>query len=196
MFVTNVRVQTAPAVEPVTLTEAKAHLRVDHTDEDTLITALIPAARQLAEMHSRRAFVTRTLDAALDDWPYDDVIELAYPPLASVTSITYLDDAGDSHTMSSDDYFVDTISQPGRICLADDANWPAETLRRRAAITIRYVCGYGLAAAVPQNYKAAILLLIGHLFENREAVIVGAGLSATAIPLAVDALLLTDRGSF
>jgi uncharacterized phiE125 gp8 family phage protein len=195
MFISTVKTYAAPAIEPVTLSEVKAHLRVDHTDEDTLIGALIPAARQLAEQYSRRAFITRTLDAVLDCWPGDDEISLPYPPLIGITSITYTDTDGNPGTMASGDYYVDAVSQPGRVILADGAAWPDATLRTRAGITVRYTAGYGAAADVPQIYKAAILLLIGHLFENREAVTVGAGLTATPLPLAVEALLMTDRGS-
>lgn len=194
MLVANVRVHTAPDHEPVDLAEAKAHLRVDGSEEDSLIDALIVAARRQAELTSRRALVTRTLEAQLDCWPQDNCIELAYPPLQSVTSITYIDSAGASATLPSADYIVDKHSQPGRIVLGYGKSWPSPTLRPGAAITVRYVAGYGDAEDVPQEYKQAMLLLIGHFFEHREAV--AAGVTLNTLPLGVEALLLIDRGSF
>lgn len=196
MLVTSLKVQTPPAEEPVTLAEAKAHMRIVVNDDDALITRLIAVARQQCEYVARRAFVSRTYDGVLDKWPRGDTIKLPYPPLVSVTSITYIDSAGDSHTMPSSDYFLDTTSEPGRIHLAYNASWPAEILRPHAAITIRFVAGYGGAASVPDGYKQATLLYLAHLYENREAVLVQQGITALPVPMAIESLLLTDRGNW
>lgn len=196
MLVTNVRVQTPPAEEPVSLNEAKAHMRIVVNDEDALINRLIATARRQCERVARRAFVTRTLEAMLDDWPADEVIELPYPPLASVTSIKYMDTGGTEHTVSASDYIVDAHSQPGRVTPKFGVHWPSVTLQPLAAIVVRYVAGFGAASAVPDEYKQAVLLMTAHLYENREAVIVQQGITAREIPMAVDALLLADRGSF
>jgi uncharacterized phiE125 gp8 family phage protein len=151
----------APATEPVTLTEAKAHLYVDGTADDTLITALIVAAREQAELFTRRSFVTQTWQALLDNFPVGG-INLPYGPLASVSSIAYLDDNGDSQTLSTDVYAVDTVGQ--RVHLKYDQVWPT-TRNIENAITITYVTGY---TVVPQSIKAAVLLLVGEMFKNRE----------------------------
>lgn len=196
MFTANVREQTAPTVEPVSLAEAKLHLRVDADDENALIDGLVVVARRHAEMISRRSFCTRTLEAKLDCWPYDGVIELAYPPLVSVTHVKYIDTAGVERTMSAADYIVDAHREPGRIVLAYDASWPPEILRPAAAVTIRYVAGYGDPEDVPEIYRQAMLLMIGHFYENREAVVAGQGVTISQLPLAVDSLLMIDRGSF
>ena len=194
MFTANVREYAAPAVEPVSLAEAKLHLRVDADDENGLIDGLITMARRQAELISRRAFVTRTYEAQLDHWPYDGCIELAYPPLVSVTHIKYIDYVGAEHTMPALDYLVDAHREPGRIRLNWDASWPPEMLRPAAAVSIRYVAGYGDPEDVPEIYRQAILLLIGHFYEHREPVVVG---TITAqIPMTVEALLLVDRGSY
>lgn len=182
---------TAPASEPVSLAEAKLHLRVDATDEDTLITALITAARQLVEEETWRALVTQTWDYVADEWPAGDSIALPRPPLQSVTSITYIDEDGVTQTMPAADYIVDTYQH--RVVLAEDAEWPSADLYPTAAVRVRYVAGYGAASAVPGPIKAAMLLLIGHLFENREAVASGAGVASAELPLGVRALLAPYR---
>lgn len=185
----DVAVITPPAEEPVTRVEAKLHLRVDHTADDDLIDRLITAARQRVENATWRALVTQTLELTLDAWPGGNRLELPRPPLVSVTSVTYTNSDGQATVWSSSLYQVITQGTPGRIVPAYGESWPTATLRAANGIAVRYVAGYGAAAAVPALLKAAILLLVGHLYENREAVIVGAGLAATPLPLAVESIL-------
>lgn len=192
----NIRLVTAPAEEPVTLDEAKDHLRVDGTDEDALIMGYIKAARRQCELISRRAFVTQTWELALEGWPNCGYLVLGNPPLQSVVSVTYIDSAGVTHTMTSGDYVVDTLSEPGRLLLGYGKVWPTVTLQPGPAIRVRYVAGYGMPVAVPETYKQAIKLLIGHYYENREAIVIQAGAVATQVPMAVDALLMTERGGW
>lgn len=157
---------TAPVAEPITLAEAKAHLRVDVIDDDAYITALIVAARQAAEHATGRALMPQTWELALD--AFDDVILLPRPPLASVTSVTYIDADGVTQTLAS--YLLDDHSQPARLLPAYGADWP--TTREQAnAVLIRYSAGYADAASVPQPIKSWMLLHIGMLYENREAVV-------------------------
>lgn len=188
------RVTTPPAVEPLTLAEMKAHLRVIGNDEDSTITAYLQVAREMCELESRRAFVTQTLTLGLEAWPLVDRIVLPRPPLQSVTSVTYIDYAGVTRTMPGADYIVDTASEPGRLILAYNASWPDATLRPGPAITITYVAGYGLAAAVPERYKHALRLLTGHYYENREQVVATPGVTVAQMPDAVRSLLHIDRG--
>lgn len=185
-----VKLITAPASEPLTLAEAKLHLRVDVADDDTLITALIVAARQYCESVLWRALMPQTWEFYLDEWPCDDEIELPKPPLQSVTSVKYTNSVGATTTMSAGDYTVDTASEPGRVVLNYGTWWPTVTLATANPIAIRYVCGYADAVHVPETIKAAMKLLIGHLYENREAVV--AGLIVTSVPLAVESLLSLD----
>ena len=190
-----VSVLTAPSVEPVTLAEAKLHLRVDITAENDLITRLIGVARRYCEQASGRAFVTQTLTGGLSGWPVDGVIRLPYAPLQSVTSITYVDEDANTDTVSSDVYGVDT--KLGLVYLDTDQEWPSEAMRTYDPITVTWVAGYGDAASdVPDGYKQAILLMVGHLFENREAVVVGAGYTGVEVPLAVESLLMVDRYAY
>ena len=177
---------TGPASEPVSLAEAKAHLRVDSADDDSLVTALIVAARQAAEAHTRRALMTQTWRLSLDRFPsapqpwWDGVregadlplgggaIELPRPPLASVTSVTVYDDADNATVADAASYYVDADSEPGRIVLRSGKTWPV-AMRVAGGVEVLFVAGYGAAGAVPQALRQGMLMLIGDLFENREA---------------------------
>lgn len=188
-----IKITTAPATEPVTATEAKLHCRVDHATEDDIFTRLIEVARIQCEQIAGRAFITRTYTALLDTWPAHK-FELPYPPLAGITSIKYYDNEGNpAATYSSGNYYVDTNSEPGRVALLNSAEWPSTTLRDINGVEIIYTAGYGVAADVPDQYKQAMLLLIGHLYENRESVVVQQGVSLVQIPQAVEWLLMIDR---
>lgn len=177
---------TAPATEPVTLAEAKAHLRVTASDEDTLLTNLIVSARQDAEEFTRRAFITQTWDYALDAAglgqcasygegysegidvvSLKDAIEIPRPPLISVTSVKSYSTGNVEAVFASANYFVDTLSEPGRIALNLGQVWPTD-LRAANALIVRFVAGYGAAGAVPQKIKDAMLRYIAYLYENRE----------------------------
>ena len=177
-------VTTAPSVEPVSLAEAKEHLRVIHDDDDAYIELLITAARAYVEEHSARALCTQTITLKLPRFPAR--IELPRPPLASVTSITYVDGDGTTQTLSSSNYRVSTSGEPGFIDPAYNISWP--TTRDIAdAVTVVYVAGYGAAAAVPSLVKQAIKLMVAHLYETREPVNVGN--IVTEIPRAMQSLL-------
>ena len=179
---------TAPTVEPVTLAEAKLHCRVDHTDDNDLITSLIVAARQLCEVKTEHSCVNTTWDLYLDFLPVR--IYIPRSPLSSVTSLSYYATDGTLTVMSSSDYVVDTASAPGRITQASTAVWPA-TQERTGAVIVRFVAGYGAAASsVPDSIKAAIKLLVGHWYENRESVVVGT--ITSELPMAVESLLAAN----
>lgn len=182
-----------PAEEPVSLAEAKKHLRVDTSDDDTLVEGRIQTAREFVEGFTSRALITQTWKRELDDWPCADEIALPRPPLVSVASVMYVDSAGVSSTFAATNYDVDKVSEPGRIVLGYGKSWPTATLRPMSPIAVTYVAGYGAAAAVPQWVKQAMLLLVGHWYENREATITGAGVLSNAVPFAVESLLLMHR---
>lgn len=182
----NLKLVTAPAAEPVTATEAKTHCRITGTDQDSVITILISAAREMAEAITRRALITQTWDMYLDR--FERVIDVPLPPLQSVTSVTYTDTAGDSQTAASSLYDVDLAGN--RIILKDDQVWP-DTLIHENSVIVRFVAGYGAAGtAIPQPIKQAILMLIGHFYENRE---VSAPIQITQVPMAADWLLSPYR---
>jgi uncharacterized phiE125 gp8 family phage protein len=182
---------TPPATEPVSLPEAKAHLRVDGTDEDTLINTLITAAREYCEQIQGRSYITQTWELTLDAWPAEPEIRLPRPPLQSVAWVQYRDQSGIEYTLDPPAYVVDSRSEPGRIVLASGQSWPPVTLYPAGAITVRFTAGYGDAAAVPQRVRQAILLLVGHWYANREAVLIGS--ISKEIEMSVHALLSLDR---
>lgn len=184
---------TAPAAEPISVSEAKAHMRVDTTADDTYIGTIITAARQNVEAHLRRALITQTWELVLDGFPGGEV-RLPKPPLVSVTSVKYTDVDGVESTFSSASYLVDTDAEPGRVVLKSGETWPAVTLREASAVRIRYVVGYGAAgSAVPVAIRQAVLLVCGSLYENREDVLVAQGVSVGVLPFGVQALLMPYR---
>ena len=190
---------TPPVQEPVSQTEAKLHLRVEHEDENTLIDALIAAARQHVEAVTGRALLTQTWDLVLPGFPLSGVIELPKAPLQSVTSITYVDPDGVLRTLDPSQYLVQTPAgphaAPGRITRPPNVAWPATEASRLDAVMVRFVAGYGSSGAdVPEAIRQALLLLIGHWYENREAVSGAVGGAAMAdVPFGAEALLTPYR---
>lgn len=181
----SISVVTQPTEEPISLSEAKLHLKQDSDADDSLISSLIVSARQYCESYVGQQLVTATRRLKLDcfsGWR----IELPYPPLQSVTSVVYLDTGGNSTTLSGSDYTVDIYSMPGFVEPAYSKVWPT-TRGVSNSVTITYVAGYGAALAVPDAVKSAMKLLIGHWYENRESVNVGN--TTTALEMSVDALL-------
>ncbi len=165
----------APTTEPISTAEAKAHLRVTVSDDDTLIDSLVEAARLRFESDTHRAMITQNWELTLDSFPNssDVAILLPRPPLQSVTSIKYDDTDGNEQTWSSGSYRVDTDSEPARVTPEYSEVYPT-TRSVTGAVRIVYKTGYGDAAsAVPQSFIQAMLMLVGHWYENREAVVVG-----------------------
>jgi hypothetical protein len=195
---------TAPDLEPITLTEAKDHLRVDDANSDALISELVAAARRTAEKWLRRALITQTWRLTLDTFPVENrmgwwdgvregavidlpktAVEIPLPPLQSVTSVTTYAQDDASSVFSSANYRVDTANEPGRIVVKADQSWPTG-LRNANAVEIVFVAGFGdNATDVPEPIRAGILMLVAHLFENREA---ASPERVTEVPLGVDAI--------
>lgn len=177
----------SPFTEVVTVSELKTHCRIDISDEDEYLEAIILAARQYAENYTWRAFMTQAWRVTYDCFPC--VIEVPRPPLQSVTSIQYVDEAGDTQTLSASLYQVDTKSQPGRIIPAYGESWPSVRGDTLNAVTVNFVAGYGDDPNdVPAGIRHAVKLTAAQWFERREPVEVGA-VTVSALPLAVDALL-------
>lgn len=174
----------APATEPVTLQEAKDHLRVTHDLEDTLIAALIDAAVSNLDGWSGilgRCIVSQTWRQ--DFGEFTDCIRLPFPDVQSVT-VAYTDDAGNAQTVAGSEYHLVNRASGAVIELADGAAWPS-TYTRPDAVRVTMVCGY---AAVPAAIKAAILLHVGALYENRASVT-----DKPMLPFAYDALVGPHR---
>jgi len=182
---------TAPSEEPVSVSEAKSQLRLDGSDQDTYIGTLITAARRTIERITNRALVTQTWDLVLDEFPLGDTLEVPYPPLQSITSITYTDDDGTSYTFAASNYIVDVYSEPGRVVLKTNATWPSDDLQAAAGVVVQFVAGEGDADDVRQEHKQAIQLLMAHFYEHAEAVSEIRNLEE--LPLGVQMLLSLDR---
>ncbi len=177
------RITTPPTVEPLTLAEAKVHLRVDLDDvgNNALITTLIAVAREACEHRVQRALMLQTLESTLDAFPGatahnpDAAIELAMPPVIDVTSVTYTAADGSATVLASTDYTVDVRSEPARLVPAFGLSWPT-TRDSIAAVRVLYRAGYSTSstaataqAAVPAALKQWMLLAVGDMYERRAA---------------------------
>lgn len=180
-------IDTAPTVEPVTLTDLKDQLRITTTDEDSYLTALITAARRNVEHILGRSLITQTWNLYLDNFPAsaNTPISLLKPPLQSVTWVKYWDNNDTEQTWTSSEYVVDTDNICGLVYPDRTYNWPSVRDFPKA-VNIKFVAGYGLAVDVPQDIKQAILLIIGHLERNREHT---TGMTLNEIPMGANAIL-------
>lgn len=176
------QITSQPATEPITTAEAKAHLRVDFSDEDTYIDTLITTARKYCESYTNRVFITQTWRQNLDSFP--TVIKLKVNPVVSLTSIKYYDtnETQQTITASSDNYQLDNLADVATVHEGLVNAFPAigSTINPIEIIT---VCGYGAASDVPQDIKHAIKLMVSHLYENREMINVVVGGLATQIEM-------------
>jgi uncharacterized phiE125 gp8 family phage protein len=179
---------TAPATEPISLVTAKAHLRVEIDDDDTLITSLIKSARQYAETYCKRKMITQTVEAKYPAWPTGTGgFWLPSPPLISVTGVYYYDENGTEQTLSGAVYGLDTSSEPGQVFLDPSQAWPSIQSGRELPIRVRYVAGYADAASVPDSIKEAILLMVGLWYSQRSPVVTGTIIAE--VPMTAHALL-------
>ncbi len=179
----------APATTPVSLTEVKAHCRVDGTDSDGVLTGLLAAAVDHLDGWTGvlgRALVTQTWRQDFDG--FDRHMRLPVGPVASITSITSRNAAGQLATVSSDEYALKTDELGAYARFKDGYSFPTD-LNETTAVSITYVAGTA-AADVPASIKAAIMLLVSHWNEHREAVTDG---STAELPLGVKALIAPHR---
>lgn len=155
-----------PESEPVSLAEAKLHLRVDGDEDDSLIESLIASARQTAEMLTGRQLVTARWKYVLDQFPCT-MLWLPKSPLQSVISIEYLDQAGFWQTLADTEYIVDAACEPARIAPSFGKQWPL-SLSQIGAVAVTFDAGYGAAIQVPEGIKGWIKLRVGSLYAHRE----------------------------
>ncbi len=182
--------KTPPATEPLTLAEAKAHLRVDIPDEDTLISGLIVAARQMAEQHTGRPLISQTW--TLYTSSFTAPIEFK-PGAQSITSVKYQDSDNAQQTLADTVYELRRGLVP-ELGLKYSQSWPS-VLCHPDSVQIEFVAGYGASGDdVPQQIKQAMLLVLGQLYEYREEIVVGTIVSQ--IPKASEYLLQPYRIPF
>lgn len=180
---------SAPAAEPLSLTQAKAHLRVETTDDDALITTLIAAARMWCEGITGTRYITQTWRVPIDwdeleDLYEEEGIELPLRPIQSVT-VKYYNSSGVLSTLSSSDYWLDTYGESGRVRLKASATSPTYEDDRPTPMHIDVVCGYGAtSASIPSGeldlLQSAMKLKIGDLYAHREELALGASFSSPA----------------
>lgn len=151
---------------PVTVAEAKLRLRIDGTSDDTDLQMMIEAATQLASTFTRRSIATDSRRVTLDAFPSE--IALQFPPIVSVTNITYIDTNGVTQALDSNQYVLDSISEPGWILPANGTTWP-ETQDTINAVVVNYTAGYGTNC--PAAIKQFILLTVGDMYRNRESTV-------------------------
>jgi len=156
-----------PTVEPVTADEVKLFGRVDTTEEDSMIEGFITAARMAAEEYLGRAFIQQTIKTILDYWP-GNVFELPRPPLISIDKIAALDEDDSETVYNSDNYYVITTSEPGKVTIKRGTASPINTSRDYGRFIIQSKHGYGSSASdVPQLIRDAIKVWAMSIYENR-----------------------------
>ena len=186
-----------PEIEPLDVSEAKQHLRFYLDHEDELIRSLITAARMYCETFTGKAFITQEPRLTRDCFPRNGCeIRMPRPPLQTITpnatytdlGITYTDVNGVDQDVDPSIYVVDPTPEVGRVALAYGETWPTDAIEQAGAVKVQYLAGYGSARSdVPETITAAMKLLIGHWFVNREAV----GNVGNSVAMAVNSLLGT-----
>lgn len=196
--------QTPPAVEPVTVAEAKAHLRVDTSDDDTYIGTLITAAREWCEQYLDRTLIHTQWAMRLHRFPTDSTypIDLPRPPVvssgtATAVSVTYTSESGSTATLSTAQYRVQRLETPGRITTLYSGTWPA-ALEDNDAVIVQWWAGYGSSgSSVPAAIRHAILMLVGHWYDSARQATVSTGAVPQEVPFGVASLLDSQRwGSY
>ncbi len=188
---------SGPSAYPLDLDDIKDHLRIPQgeTAEDDLLGGLRDAAIEYAEAVTNRKLITQEWKVYYNDWPDEDYFEIPYPPLQSVasTGVVYTNSTNNSTTYGSTKWATDIVSEPGRLVREyEEDNWPSTaTLHNNNPIEISFTCGYTTKSNVPQSIRQAMLLIIGHLYENREETAMGDVL--TRVPMAARSLLAPYR---
>ena len=180
---------TPPTGEPVTLAELKAHMRVDYSDEDDLITALGAAAREQVERLTGCRLMTRIEKMLLDRFPDACGIVIPAAPITAIGAVTYYAADGSSQVFASSNYVADFNGPVGKIVLKSGITWPVLGSEARPvnAVEVAFTSGYATIDAVPPSLKLAVKLLAAHFFENREETTM---LSISRLPVGVRQLLL------
>ena len=172
---------TQPIADPVSLTAMKLHAKIDTTADDEIVKSLIKAATEWCEKYEGRSYMIRTYKAYLDE--FEDEIYLPYPPLITVSSIQYVDSNGDTQTLTSSVYTVDTSSTPGRVYLGYNQTWPV-TRDIPKAVTITYVAGY--ATTFTTAYATDTFTVGNAVFSDADIVRVSTDQGDLPASLAVD----------
>lgn len=180
-------ITVAPTQPALALADAKRQLQIDDADtsQDVHVQALIASAERAIERELGYPIMAQTRATHLTSFPCGG-IWLGAGAGFTVIGVSYIDGAGAAQTLDPANYVADAISEPTAIYAAPEKTWPS-TQVRPSAVVVTWTAGYANAAAVPEDMRHALRLLVGHYDQNREAVVVG---TITAeLPLALDSLL-------
>lgn len=180
---------TEPICEPVTPDLVKLHARIDLDVEDALIGEWIQAAREYAEDHTGRAWVTQTLKMIMCGFPHcSRNIELPVEPVSSVSSVKYYDQSGSLTTLvAGTDYQVWLDHSPPLIAPMPTKTWPYPQTNKLGSVEIVFVAGYGANSGWPARANQAIYTTLTYWNKNR-----GDGWDATVLGLPQGAIALLD----
>lgn len=182
---------SAPSVEPVSLAEAKEHAEVEHSDHDALLQRLVSAAVAYVDASGvlGRAMISQTW--AQTGYGWRDRVELTMTPVQSLSAVKYFDVYNVEQTATLSDFRL--LGTALNSYVEPVGSWP-QAFDRPDALKLEYVAGYGDAASdVPQTLRNAILMLVGHWYENREAY---SEMAPKRVPMGFDALIGVERGSW
>ena len=178
-------VDIAASTAILTTAEAKTHLKVDTSADDTYIDNLVSAATESAQIFTNRYFINTTITQHGDTW--SDISTLFKSKVSSITHIKYFDSDNSEQTLATSVWLSDINHQPARIGLKPNQSFPS-LADRINAVNCKYVVGYGSAASdVPEGIREAVLLIVGNWYENRQEVVVGR--IATELPKSAQYLL-------
>lgn len=193
------KVVTGPTQEPVTIEEAKQHMRIEVAADDAMVAAFVMAAREWVEGQTKKVLMTTTYDYYIDwDWPVvGGYTQIQFPvnPVQSVTSISYVDDNGATQTLAANKYQTVARDESSYIEPAYNVDWPSVRCQPNT-ITVRFTAGYlddsvsPAVANVPWPLRAAVLMMAAHLYENREATTLR---NIKEAPMAVETLITPYR---
>jgi uncharacterized phiE125 gp8 family phage protein len=172
------------AADLLTAAEMRLQCRIDGTDSDGLLATALAGAAAYAQHYTGASLGQQTLELAIDQFPAGP-IQLPQGPVASITSLKYINTSGTETTLSASLYTLDDYSTPQWCVQAYATDWP-DTQDVANAVKVRYVAGTAAAGAV----KQAILLLVAHYYRYPEGVSEGA---PKEVPLGVHALLDTVK---
>jgi len=178
--------------EPISLELAKQQCRIDidsdESPDDALIRSYISAARGHCEDFTGLTLARKTIELAMDMFPEDSSAIELLAPANKILSVNFYDNENVQQSLHPDSYTVDNFSKPGWLVILNGYSWPG-VYPRPNAVKITYEAGYGTVEyteAIPEQAKIAILLTIGHMYENREEV---TDKAVYALPLGVESLL-------
>ncbi len=190
----SIQVIAAPPIEPVTIHEVKLHLRLDNNDEDVLLAGLIQSARVRAEQYTRRAFINQTVRYTLDELPefHGSVtfertvwtaVELPRPPFRELLAVTLYDDADQAQPIETRQYRISPGGDDATRLMLRDVPFILAP-RDHDVLEIDYTAGYGTRGIdVPDAIRAAIVMQVGALYEDREGAEQAAGAGPGEAPM-------------